>query len=401
MSVRFLVERLFGTSPVTADGYQVISVTSTFASKDRVRVPVELKILYAKNAVYRQEIEKLLDLGYVIEIHRMACIPQEIRQAIERVSRLSQEGTLGLWMSRLLREGDRPTVTEREVEVAKHQGISLYEEVERIFAQRYAYKRIVLKDPQRIGVDASQQAFFLRLQDALAPHVLEVGRKRLLADVSLPGTTSWTRFFLFFICAGLLVQMLGSWMGVLAYVSAFVISGLYEEGRELWELQRAGYAGRQFFRRVWVLLLFFAVASGVALLIQRWVENGELGMGGFVFGLVASVLPIMFFSRALHGVHQRFTALKHAGKLRSTERVGLGLAWKEYVLHPAKGVALLTIGALPVLSALLFSRFPEQIHNGWLLIFLLLLEPFVTKLTATLFFLWPYLAVRGGGRFFA
>jgi hypothetical protein len=300
----------------------------------------------------------------------------------------------------LLHERDLPTFTEREVEGAKRQGISLYEEVERIFAQRYAYTRIILKDPQQIGIDASQKAFFLHLQEVLTPHILEAGKRRLLAEVGLPASASWIQFFLLFFCAGLVVHALGSWMGMLAYLSAFVIGGMYEEGRELWELQRAGYVGRQFFRRVGVLLFFFAGASGVAVLIQRWVEEGRFALAGFLFGLMVSALPIMFFMRAWHEGHQRLEFLKQAGKLRPSERVGWGSVWREYTLHPARKAALVIMGVVPFLSALLFYGFPGQIHNGWLLIFLLLLEQLVRKLGIVLFSLWPYVTARGQGRFF-
>jgi hypothetical protein len=58
------------------------------------------------------------------------------------------------------------------------------------------------------------------------------------------------------------------------------------------------------------------------------------------------------------------------------------------------------MGVVPFLSALLFYGFPGQIHNGWLLIFLLLLEQLVRKLGIVLFSLWPYVTARGQGRFF-
>ncbi|MBP6945304.1 hypothetical protein KBD61_03495 [Patescibacteria group bacterium] len=401
MSARLLRDAFFGKLPVTADGYQVISVASKFESGAKARMPVEFEILFAQDPAYREEIEKLLDLGYVIEIHRLVRIPQEVQNAVESIARMSQEGTVGPWVARLLQEGDRPTFTEREVEAAKRRGVSLYEEVERIFAQRYAYKRIALRDPQQIGIDAFQQAFFLRLNDSLSSHILEYGKRRILAETSLPQAASWIQSFLLFFCAGLFVQMLGSWVGMLAYVSTLVIGGVWEEGIEVWALRRAGYTGRQVFRRAAGLAGYFVVASGAAWFVQMLVEQGRFGLGGFIFGLAVSILPIRFFLRALHGFRERFLSLQQAGKLRPFERVGWSLAWKEYAFHPAKIAALVTVGVIPFLSFLFFSAFPTFVHNGWLLVFLLLLELFVTKIAIMVFSVWPYVGGRGYRQFSA
>lgn len=401
MSVRFLLDALFSKPPVTADGYQVISVASKFESGAKARMPVEFEILFAQDPTYRQEMEKLLDLGYVIEIHRRVYVSPEVRQAVHRISHVSQEGTVRPWVSRLLVEGDRPTFTEREVEMAKRQGISLYEEIERVFAQRYAYKRIFLQDPQRIGVDASHQRFFSQLNERLSAHALEYGKRMILVEVALPRTGSWIQLLFLFLCAGAAVQLVGGVMGVLAYVFALVIGGVYEEGMELWALRQAGYAGRPLFRRVWLLGLFFGIACIAAWGIQGMVARGHFGLGGFVFGLVASLLPAMFFWRALSDLRKRFFLLWHAGKLRASERIGWSLVWKEYALHPAKIAVLIAICLMPWVSLLLFSSFPTLVHNGWMLVFLVFLEALVRKIGVVVFSAWPGMSGGGGRRFFA
>lgn len=401
MSARLLCDALFGKLPVTADGYQVISVASKFASKGKARMPVEFEILFAQDSTYRQEIEKLLDLGYVIEIHRLVHVPEDVRQAVHLIAHASQEGTVGPWLSRLLMEGDRPTFTEREVEAVKRQGVSLYDEVERIFAQRYAYKRILLKDPQQIGSDTSQQDFFSQLNERLSHHTLEYGKKKIVAESTSLRTGSWMRLLLIFVCAGAVVQLLGGWMGALAYLSALVIGGVYEEGIEVWTLQRAGYAGRPLARRVALLAFFCVIACVAAWVIQDMVARGDFALGGFVFGVVASILPLTLFLRAVSNLRQRFFSLRQAGKLRASERVGWSLVWKEYALHPAKAVGLVGVCFIPVVSSLLFSTFSTLVHNGLMLIFLVFLQLFVLKIGVAVFSAWPWVYGGGGKRFFA
>lgn len=401
MSARLLFEMFFGKSPITADGYQVVSVASKFESKRKARMPIEFEILFSQDPIYRQEVEKLLDLGYVIEIHRLAHVPGDIRRAVRSIAYVSQEGTFGLWLSRLLIEGDRPTFTEREIEGAKRQGISLYDEVEHIFAQRYAYKRILLKDPQQVGIDAFQQDFFSQLNERLSSHALEYGKKRILAESTSLRTDSWRRLLFLFVCAGAVVQLVGGWMGALAYLSALVIGGVYEEGVELWALQRAGYAGRPLVRRGALLALFFAIACVAAWVIQDIVARGDFALGGFMFGVAASILPVMLFLRAISDLRQRFSSLQQAGKLRASERVGWSVIWQEYVLHPAKMAALVGVCLMPMASLLLFRAFPMLAHNGWMLVFLVFLELFVLKIGVAVFSAWPLVYGGGGKRFFA
>lgn len=401
MSARLLCEAFFGKLPVTTDGYQVISVASKFESTGKVRMPVEFEVLFAQDTTYRQEVEKLLDLGYVIEIHRLAHVPEDIRHAVRSIAHVSQEGTFGPWLSRLLTEGDRPTFTEREVEGAKRQGVSLYDEVERIFAKRYAYKRILLKDPQQIGIDTSQQDFFSRLNERLSSHVLQYGKKRIMAESTALRTGSWMRLFLVFVCAGAVVQLVGGWMGALAYLSALVIGGAYEEGIELWTLQRSGYTGRPLVRRGALLAFYCMIVCVAAWVIQVMVLRGDFALAGFVFGVVASVLPFMLFLRLVSDLRQRFFSLQQAGKLRASERVGWSLVWKEYTLHSAKAVGLVGVCFIPLVSSLLFSTFPTLVHNGWMLIFLVFLELFVLKIGVVVFAAWPLVYGGGGKRFLA
>lgn len=401
MPARFLFEAFFSKSPITTDGYQVISVASKFASKGKARMPVEFEILFAQDSTYRQEIEKLLDLGYVIEIHRLVLVPEDVRRAVRTIAHASQEGTFGPWVTRLLTEGDRPTFTEREVEAAKRQGVSLYEQVEQIFAQRYAYKRILLKDPQQIGIDTSQQDFFSRLNERLLPHTLEYGKKRIMAESVSLHTASWIRLLLLFMCAGAVGQLLGGWMGGLAYLFALVIAGVHGEGIELWTLQRAGYAGRPLARRIALLALYCLIACIAGWGIQGLVVRGDFALGGFVFGVVAGIVPVTRFLRAVSNLRQQFFSLQYAGKLRASERVGWSLVWREYALHPVQVVGLVGVCFTPLLSSLLFSTFPTLVHNGWMLIFLVFLELFVLKIGVVVFLVWPVVYGGVGKRFFA
>ncbi len=190
-------------------------------------------------------------------------------------------------------------------------------------------------------------------------------------------------------------------MGALAYLSAFVIGGVYEEGAELWALQRAGYTGRPLIRRVALFALYCVIACVAAWVIQDMVVRGDFALGGFVFGLVAGILPVTLFLRTVSSLRQRFFSLQQAGKLRAFERISWSLLWKEYALHSVRVVGLVGVCFMPFLSLLLFSTFPTIVHNGWMLIFLVFLEAFVLKIGVAVFFAWSLVYGGVGKRFFA
>lgn len=280
--------------------------------------------------------------------------PEGVLEAIDRISRHTQEGVLIPWLPRLLRTGDMPIISAQEAREGEHRGMHFYQDAEYL---RAYFAR---------SIQATPLAYPSSIQ------VLE----RVIADYRrspTPPLSSW-------IMGGALLAFLthvleGLWPGLGKFVCVSAES-CWREGRETHALYRAGMP-TVYLKGRWLRVLVLLLLAGILILWSEHVfQAGKFIMAGGLFGL-AVVVPSRMerFLVVWQIAWRRLRDLERAGKIQRHDGYILRLAWEEGFPTRASRLENLALLFVPACAAGVFAYAPFLATNGLLFAVLVSIEP--------------------------
>ena len=349
------------------DAYHIVSITTLTELEDVERLPLELRFVLKQAPERREQVRALLASGYGVGVRTVQETPRLLLDAVDHISRFTQENTIIPWLPRLLRQGDMPTFTEAELRIAERQGIALYEDARRILDCRYEFKKIVLIDLKNQGVSEDQRRLLLDLNEVLYPYALDYIIHRVLTDDARTHTEIAQTVTKSLLLVGPVAHLLEYWVSGVGKMFAASAHELLGEAAELFALHGSGFTSRQLVRRSRILLPVFVLVAYGAFSVEGLVEEGRLGLAGLVFGISAVAVSLTTVVRSMKSHHHAFVSLSRAGKLRAHEHRLWRLALEQGFSDPTRVGMLLGAIIAPLTGAAVFSLFPGSTHNGWVL----------------------------------
>ena len=347
------------------------------------KLPVELREVIAARRERVEQFKALLEKGYGIAVRRMTQTPERVRQAVERVARLSQEGTLIPWLPTLLYEVEPPIVTPQELERGAWEGVNLDEESRVLMASRGEFCTIVLADLQNAGIGPDEQAFICEVNEDLSTYAVQTALRCLLRDVATPKPQLLAGFLKAAVILGPVAQLTETWVSGLGKTIAAIGDDALKEATDAVALQGSGYTPRQLWRRLRPLIPVYALAAYGAFQAGDLIDAGHAWAGGLIFGIAAVFPPFIQSLRDLASRRRSYERLVASRKYAlGAGQTLTALAWRHETTDPAHAARFIGILATPILASCLFHFFPASTTNGWFLAG----AGFIETLAAAVFF---------------
>ncbi len=375
--------RLLPFSPAPRlDRYHLRVVTSEAELSVTEELPIEIRYILAARPSSFDQFRKFLQAGYGIGVRSVERTPQHVLQAVDRISRLTQENTILPWLERLLRSEEIPHFSAGELERVEATGVNLYAEVKVIMAQRFEFKKIILVDLHNQCVGLEEQRFIADINRELYPLAIETIVHRISFDNAHTRTEIAQSILKALIIIGPIAHALEHLFSGLGKLFAASADDLLSEAAELFALHGSGFSWRQLAARAPVLIPVFGLATYGVLQVEPLLRSGHAGLAGAVFGLSAVALSLTTALQSIGMYRRAFQQLLVSGKLRLHKgQTIFKLAWRQDFTNPAR--LGLFIGALvaPVCAASVFVLVPGATSNGWVLALLGSIEAVVAGCT--------------------
>lgn len=362
MSLRFF------RRPAPAVPFSVQTLTDPSALEDVGSLPEEIRYVIAERSERAAQFQELLERGYGIAVRRMLRTPERVLQAVERMARLSQEGTVFPWLPALLHDGEMPIVTPEELERGAWEGVNLEEEARVLMASRGEFRSIVLVDLQNTGIGPDERAFLCAVNEDLSPFAVQVALRRIAHDGARPRPALVSALAKAVIILGPLAHGTEAWVSGLGKTVAAIGDDALAESTEAVALQASGYTRRQLLHRLQPLVPVYVIAAYGAFQAGPVVQAGHAWLGGAIFGAAAVFPPFIQSIRDLASRRRAYERLIATRKCALAAGQTLtSLAWRHESADPAHRSRLFGILATPLCAALLFHLFPSWSGNGWFL----------------------------------
>lgn len=363
------------------DAFRITAITSVSEFDDPEQLPLELRFVLKKDPKRAQDIRALLESGYGIGIRTVEETPEAVLKAIDHISHLTQENTVIPWLPRLLRDGDMPTFSELELRTAERAGVALYEQARLILERRYEFKKIVLIDLRNQGVREEHRRIALELDEVLYPYALDYIVHRVLFDNAHTRTEVAQTIIKALLIVGPVAHALEHVAHGIGKIFAASADDLLGETAELFALRGSGFTWRQLIKRSRILVPVFVLATYGAFSVERFIEAGQLGIAGAIFGVSAVALSLTTALQSIKLYHDSFVKLKRMGKLRVQEQRLWRLAFTQDFSNPARLGLCIGAAMAPFTAAMVFLLAPQWTHNGWILAVLGSVESLVAGAT--------------------
>lgn len=364
------------------DRYHLRVVTSVAELSVPEKLPIEIRYVLAAHPSSADYFRKLLDAGYGIGIRSVDHTPQRVLQAVDHVSRLTQENTIVPWLELLLRNEELPQFQREELERAEAMGVNLYEEAKVIVAERFEFKKIVLVDLHNRCVGQEEQRCMSDVNRALYPLAIDAIVHRIIFDNAHTRTEIAQSIIKSLLLIGPIAHALEHVLSGLGKIFAASADDLLSEAAELSALRGSGFSWRQLLVRARILIPVFILATYGVFHVEPLIRSGRIGLAGIIFGLSAVALSLTTALQSIGMYRHAFQQLKRSGKLHlQSGQTILRLALRQDFTNPAR--LGLFIGALasPLFAAIIFVLFTRLTSNGWVLALLGSTESIVASLT--------------------
>ena len=367
------------------DRYHISAITHEGELVFLERLPLEIRYVLAARPDRLETFRDLLQRGYGIGIRTVDHTPETILHAVDAISHLTQENTIIPWLPRLLREGELPIFTEYELRSAEEKGLALYELTRHILAHRYEFKKIVLIDLMNKGLSEADRELMNELNADLYPYAINYIVNRVIFDNAHTRTEVAQSILKALIVIGPIAHVLEHWIHGIGKLFAASADDVLGEVAELYALHGSGFTWRQLMKRSRILIPIFALATWGALSVEGFIERGQIGLGGIVFGLSAVALSLTTAIQSIGLYRQAYKKLFKKGKLTGTSHGSeWSLAFRQDFSNPARFGLFIGAAAAPMVAAIVFVEFPELVHNGLVLALLGSVESVVAGLTVIL-----------------
>lgn len=386
LAMRFFssLRQRFGESRVKpiVDYYHLEVVTSVEKLQRPEKLPLELRYVLAvrpsRQAIFRTWLEN----GYGIGIRSVEQTPEQLLNAVDRISRWSQENTVIPWLERLLRHEELPIWSQSDLESAEAEGVKLTHEAQTILDERYEFKKIVLVDLQNRTIGTEEQRLLLEINQDLYPLAIDTIVHRVIFDNAHARTEVAQSILKALIVVGPIAHVLEHVLSGLGKIFAASADDLLSETAELMALRGSGFTWRQLIRRSRILIPIFLLATYGAFSVDGIVHSGHPALAGLVFGVSAVALSLTTALQSIGLYRSAYVKLLRTGKMRLASGASLsGLALRQDFTNPARLGLFAGAFASPILAAIVFLAAPSLISNGWVLALLGSTESIVGGLT--------------------
>lgn len=329
-------------------------------------LPIEIRYIFNRSPEYKGKIRAILAHGKAVGVRTVLRTPENILKAVHTVSVHGQKNFIITWLPKLLRDKHLPKFTEADYMRAKEHGEDLDGAVETILRDRLRFKQIMLIDSENLGIDASEQRLVTELSELIYPLAVDYSVYRVIADNAQERTEIAQSIVKALFIVGPVAHILEKFAAGIGKVFAASVDDLLGESAEIMALRGSGFTWRELAKRSRILIPVFLLATWGAFSVEHLLEEGELILGGIVFGVSAVALSLTTAVQSFFMYRRNIELLEKEGKLGIDQKpVKTKLAFSQDFTNPARLGLMLGAGLAPVMGIL--GALLGYMHNGWVL----------------------------------
>lgn len=378
-----ITKRISFIRPEKPVGLYRIEVTSLPEELDFPEIlPIELQYVLAKNPHRKERLHYFLSHGKALGIRTVERTPENVLAAINHVALLSQHYLILSWLPDLLKIGKRPIFTEEDIERAKSHKVDLGKAVDLVYAQRREFKKVVLIDEENRGTSVEELVLMRELNEDLDKISVEYIVNRLTFDNAHERTETAQAIVKTLFLVGPIAHVLEQGLRGLGKVFAASTDDLMSEAAELLALRGSGFSWSSLWRRSFILIPVFILATYLAFTSEHFVKIENYFIAGLFFGTSAVALSLTTAIQSIFMYRGCVKKLIREGKISVlNEWEVTKLALRQDFTNPARLGLFLGASAAPISAMLAFNIFTGWLHNGWFLALLGSTEGLVAGLT--------------------
>ncbi|MFA6105179.1 MAG: hypothetical protein WC725_01095 [Patescibacteria group bacterium] len=344
-------------------------------------VPIELVYIFRRFPQYKERIRQLLKDGKAIGVRTMTRTPENVLKAVHTISVFSQENYIITWLPKLLREKHRPIVTESDRQRAHVHGENIDEAVKTILNDHLRFKRLVLVDEDNNGIKPEDQQFMTELSEIIYPLQIDYAIYRVLVDNAHERTEIAQSIIKALFIIGPVAHILEKYAAGIGKIFAASTDDLLGEAAELSALRGSGFSWKELIRRSRILIPVFALASWGAFSVHHLLVNGQMILGGVVFGFSAVALSLTTAFQSLLMYRRNLRKLKIENKLSFDQKdeSEIRIALRQDFTNPARLGLIIGASLAPVMG--ITGALLGIMDNGWALATIGSTESIVAGLT--------------------
>jgi len=352
--------------PVGVYNLRVISLEEELEFPDLL--PKELRYALQKETSLEKRIAKIFKSGKSIGIRTVEKTPERVLNAINNIAVISQHRTIITWLPQLLLTQKRPLFLPADHEAAAKLGVDLDEEIAVILSHRLDFKKFVLVDEGNLGAVPADRKLIDELNEAISPIIIRHVTGRMTFDNADTRTATGQAIIKALLFIGPITQVLEMYTRGIGKLVAASTDDVLAETAELFALRGSGFTWKQLIVRSRLLIPVFLLATYGAFEVDHLLDLGNLALAGFLFGVTSVALSLTTALQSIRMYKECVDNLVNEKKLSlQKQRSRWVLAVKQDFTNPAR--LGLFIGGIvsPLASMIVFTWFPQFVHNGWVL----------------------------------
>lgn len=358
---------------------QVVSLPEECDADEHL--PIELVYVFKRFPEYRTRVRAFLQTGKSLGIETTLRTPENVLKAVHTISVHSQRNYILSWLPALLRDKHLPVITESDRERAKEQKENIDDALAHIVRDHARFKQFIALDDEHVGSLPEEVQMVAQMNELIYPLQIEYAVHRITADNAHERTEIAQGVIKTLFIIGPIAHILEKFAAGIGKIFAASMDDLLGETAELLALRGSGFTWRELWKRSFILVPVFALASYGAYSVEGLLHSGHEVAGGVVFGLSAVALSL---TTAIQSV---FMYKKNLVKLISEKKVPvsvqeqgvLRLALRQDFTNPARMGLLLGSAMAPVFG--IAGSLLHLMSNGWVLAAIGSTESIVAGLT--------------------
>ena len=346
-------------------------------------IPIEMKYVFQRDPKLKAQVRKLLEQRHVsLGVRTTKRTPERVVEAINHVSFYSQHLTTTTWLPALIEEGKKPIMSAADRVGAKKHGVDLDKEIEEIYNYRDDYIKIVLLDTTNKDPAPEYREIVNRMNELLTPMTLKSATRSMVFDAAHVRTEIAQAIIKALLIVGPITHVLEKYARGIGKLFAATVDDLMTETAEFFALRGAGFTWKQIWKRAFILVPVFILATWGLLSVEHFIEQDRYFIAGLLFGFGAVALSLTTAIQSIFMFHARVQELEQEKKMKFKTRWQL---WKVAIVqdftNPARLGLFMGAIASPLLAGTVFLGFPHLTHNGWVLALLGSTETIVAGIT--------------------
>lgn len=330
-------------------------------------IPIEIVYIFRKYPEYKKRFRRILSEGKAIGVRTILRTPENILKAVHTISVHSQENFIITWLPKLLRDKHLPVITESDSLRAASFGENIEDAVQLLIKNRLRFKYLVLIDEENLGITPEEREFIANLNELIYPLQIDYAVFRVIDDNAHERTAVAQTIIKALFIVGPVAHILEKFAAGIGKVFAASADDLLGEAAELTALRGSGFSWGVLWRRSYILIPVFAIATYGAFSVEHLLETGHVVAGGMIFGASAVALSLTT------AVQSFFMYLKNLKKLKIQNKLSLDvidqglitLTIRQDFTNPARFGLLLGAMMAPFMG--IIGSILGLMHNGWVL----------------------------------